>query len=119
MGSRRPDASDPDTRGNAAYPHDTGGQVRYQREAADDLYRGTGPLDYHGEPSMPHYPPGTSAPTHSDAIGRSAADYPTHYGTAVTDDIGHEPRQDSFPYGRPAGSRGVPSRHADPDASSG
>ena len=117
VGSRRPDASNPDTSGNAAYPHDTGGQVRYQREPADDLYRGAGPLDYHGEPSMPHYPPGTSAPTRSDALGRSAADYPAHYGTAVADDIGHEPPQDSFPYGRPPGSRRAPSRHADPDAS--
>jgi hypothetical protein len=118
-GSRRPDAPDPDTSGTAAYPHDTGGQVRYQRESADDLYRGTGSLDYRGEPPMPHYPPGTSAPSRSDALGRSAADYPAHYGTAVTDDIGHEPPQDSFPYGRPPGSRGAPSRHADPDASSG
>jgi hypothetical protein len=118
VGSRRPDASDPDTSGTAAYPHDTGGQVRYQREPAGDLYRGPDPLDYHGEPSMPHYPPRTSAPTHSDALGRSPADYPAHYGTAVTDDIGHEPREDSFPHDRPAGSRGARSRHAGPDASS-
>jgi hypothetical protein len=118
VGSRRPDASDPDTSGTAAYPHDTGGQVRYQREPAGDLYRGPDPLDYHGEPSMPHYPPRTSAPTHSDALGRSPADYPAHYGTAVTDDIGHEPREDSFPHDRPAGSRGARSRHAGPGASS-
>jgi hypothetical protein len=118
VGSRRPDASDPDTSGTAAYPHDTGGQVRYPREPAGDLYRGTDPLDYHGEPSMPHYPPGTSAPTSGDALGRTPADYPAHYSTAVTDDIAHEPRQDSFPHGRPAGSRGARSRHAGPDASS-
>jgi hypothetical protein len=118
MGSRRPDASDPDTSGTAAYPPDTGGQVNYQREPGGDQYRGTGPLDYDGEPSMPHYPPGTPAPTRSDALGRSPADYPAHYGTAVTDDIGHEPRQDSFPYGRPAGSRGTRSRRSDPGASS-
>ena len=116
VGSRHPDASDPDTSSNAAYPHDAGGQVNYRRESAGDLYQGTGPLDYHGEPSMPHYPPGTSAPTHSDGLGRSPADYPGNYGTAVTDDIGHEPRPDSFPYGRPAGSRGARTRHADPDA---
>jgi hypothetical protein len=118
VGSRRPDATDPDTSGTAAYPHDTGSQVNYRREPADDLYRGTGPLDYHGEPSMPHYPPGTSAPTSSDALGRSPADYPAHYGTALTDDIGYEPRQDSFPYGRPARSPGARSRHSDPGASS-
>jgi hypothetical protein len=115
-GSRRPDAPDPDTRGTAAYPRDTGGQVSYQREPASDLYRGTGPLDYHGEPSMPHYPPGTSAPTRSDALGRSPADYPAHYSAAVTDDIGQEPRQDSFRHGRSVGGHGAPSRHADPDA---
>jgi hypothetical protein len=115
---RRPDASDPDTSGTAAYPHDSGGQVNYRREPAGDLYRDTGPLDYHGEQSMPHYPPGTSAPTRSDPLGRSPADYQAHYGTAVTDDIGHEPRQDSLPYGRPAGSHGARSRHPGPDASS-
>jgi hypothetical protein len=118
VGGRRPDAPDPDTGGTTAYPHDTGGQVNYRREPAGDLYRGTGPLDYHGEPSMPHYPPETSAPSHSDALGGSPADYPAHYGTAVTDDIGHEPRRDSFPHGRPAGSRGARSRHAGPDSSS-
>jgi hypothetical protein len=116
VGGRRPGAPDLDTSGNAAYPHDTGGQVNYRREPAGDLYPGADPLDYHGEPSMPHYPPGTSAPTRSDGLGRSPADYPANYGTAVTDDIGHEPRQDSFPYGRPAGSRGARTRHADPDA---
>jgi hypothetical protein len=116
VGSRRSDASDPDTSRTAAYPHDTGGQVGYQREPVGDLYRGTGPLDYHDEPPMPHYPPGTSAPTSSDALSPSPADYRAHYGTAVTDDIGHEPRRDSFPYGRPTGSRGARSRHADPDA---
>jgi hypothetical protein len=116
VGSRRRDASDPGIRGDVAYPHDTGGQVSYQPEPASDLYQGTGPLDYPGEPSMPHYPPGTSAPSRGDALGRSPADYPAHYGTAVTDDIGHEPRQDSLRYGRPAASRRVPSRHGDPDA---
>jgi hypothetical protein len=116
VGSRRPDASDPGTRETAAYPRDTGGQVSYQREPASDLYRGTGPLDYPGEPSMPHYPPGTSAPTRSDALGRSPADYPAHYSAAVTDDFGQEPRQDSFRYGRSAGGHGAPSRHAHPDA---
>jgi hypothetical protein len=116
VGSRRPEASDPGTRETAAYPRDTGGQVSYQREPAGDLYRGTGPLDYPGEPSMPHYPPGTSAPARSDALGRSPADYPAHYSAAVTDDFGQEPRQDSFHYGRSAGGHGAPSRHADPDA---
>jgi hypothetical protein len=119
VGSRRPDASDPDTSGTAAYPHDTGGQVRYQREPADDLYRGTGPLDYHGEPSMPHYLPGSSASTRSDALNPSTGDYPANYGAAVTDDIGHEPRQDSFPYGGPRGSHGTPGRRVGPDAPSG
>ena len=116
VGGRRPGAPDPDTSGNAAFPHDTGGLDNYRRQPAGDLYRGTDPLDYHGERSTPHYPPGTSAPTRGDALGRSRVDYPAHYGTAVTDDIGHEPRQDSSPYGRPAGSRGARSRRADPDA---
>jgi hypothetical protein len=116
--SRRPDAADPDASGTAAYPQDTGGQVNYRREPAGDLYRGTGPLDYHGEPSMPHYPTGTPAPSRSDAAGRSPADYPAHYGAAVTDDIGHEPRPDSFSHGRSAGSHGARSRRAGPDSPS-
>ncbi len=115
---RRDDAPYPGPDNSAAYPHNTGGQVRYQGQPADDLYPGgTGPMDYQGEPSLPHYQPGTSAPPRGDALGRSTADYPAHYGTAVTDDIGHEPAQDSFPYRRPQSGHGGPNRRADPDAS--
>jgi hypothetical protein len=110
-------ASYPGPGGTAAYPHDTGRQARYPDELANDPYLGsTGPMDYPGEPSMPHYQPGTSAPAHDDALGRSTADYPAHYGTAVTDDISHEPALESPPHGRRRGSRGAANRHSDADS---
>ena len=91
----------PDRRGPADHPQDP-----YQ----------AGQADYRGEPPTSHYQPGSSASGDGDAPGRSAADYPAHYASTVTDDDPLGPSPDSFPYGRPPGARRAASRHAAPDA---
>ena len=91
----------PDHRGPADHPQDP-----YQ----------AGPVDYRGESPTSHYQPGSSASGDGDAPGRSAADYPAHYASTVTDDDPLGPSPDSFPYGRPPGARRAASRHAAPDA---
>jgi hypothetical protein len=102
----RSGASYPAPGDRGAYQRGTGQHGGYPGEPAGDPYLGgTGPLDYQDEPPMPYYPPGSSAPAHGDALGPSTADYPAHYGTAVTDDIGDERPADSFPYGRRPGNR--------------
>ena len=70
----------------------------------DDPY-GTGLMDYQDEPEPAYYPPGTSAPAHREAGGRSDTDYQAHYGGAVTDDIAPPPRRETSPYSRPPGNR--------------
>jgi hypothetical protein len=83
---------------------------------ADEPYLGgTGPMDFQAEPPPAHYPPGSSAPGHDGAPRRSTADYPAHYGAAVTDDIAASPPPESFPYGQPPGNRAPAGRPADPD----
>jgi hypothetical protein len=76
---------------------------------------GAAAADYRGE-SAPHYRPGTSAPGEPDAPVRSAADYPAHYASTVTDEVPSAPSAESFPYGQPPEGRRAPSRHAAPDA---
>ncbi len=102
-----PGASYPPAGASGPYPRSTG------REAlADDPYLGgTGPVDYPGS----HYPRGTSAPGHGDVRGQADADYPAHYGSAVTDDILPGAAPDSTPYDRPRGRRRAANRHAAPD----
>jgi hypothetical protein len=86
---------------SGAYPREPGRQAGYPGEAAGDPYLGgTGPMDYRGEPPVPHYQGGSSDPTRGDALGPSSADYPAHYGTAVPGDIEDERSADSFRYGR-------------------
>lgn len=118
--ARYPDGSGesyPGPGSTARYPQDTGSHGRYQDELANEPYLGsTGPMDYPGEPSMPHYDPGTSAPGHGDALDRSTADYPAHYGAAVTGDMSDEPALESPPHGRRRASRGPANRHSDADS---
>lgn len=70
----------------------------------DDPY-GTGLMDYQDAAEPAYYPPGTSAPAHREAGGRSDTDYQAHYGGAVTDDIAPPPRRETSPYSRPPGNR--------------
>jgi hypothetical protein len=91
----------PDRRGPADHPQDP-----YQ----------AGQADYRGESPTSHYQPGSSASGDGYAPGRSAADYPAHYASTVTDDDPLGPSPDSFPYARPPGTRRAASRHAAPDA---
>jgi hypothetical protein len=108
-----PAGSYPAAGDSGAYPRDTGRQAAYPGESPGDPYLGgTGPPDYQGEPPVSHYPRGSSAPSSApgaasrgDALGPSTADYPAHYGAAVTDDMGDEPPVESFPYQRHRGSR--------------
>ena len=108
-----PGGSYPGGGDGGTYPRGAGRQAAYPGEPAGDPYLGgTGPADYQGEPPVSHYPRGSSAPSSAlgaasrgDALGPSAADYPAHYGAAVTDDIGDEPPVESFPYQRRRGSR--------------
>jgi hypothetical protein len=109
-----PASSYPSPGDSGAYPQDTGGQAPYQGEPASDPYlAATGSMDYQGPAPVSHYPRGSSpprsaarsaqrpaprSPGHEDALGPTTADYPVHYGTAVTDDIGDEPPVESFPY---------------------
>jgi hypothetical protein len=90
-----------------------------RRDPADysrDPYRaGSGPVDYRDESPAPYYEPGSSAPGDGDAAGGSAADYPAHYASTVTDDDPLGAPADSFPYGRPPRARRAASRHAAPD----
>jgi hypothetical protein len=110
---RSPGGSYPGAGDSGTYPRDAGRQAAYPGEPAGDPYLGgTGPGDYQGEPPVSHYPRGSSAPSSAlgaasrgDALGPSTADYPAHYGAAVTDDIGDEPPVESFPYQRRRGSR--------------
>jgi hypothetical protein len=95
------------------------GSGRHPASHGGDPYPGvTGPMDYQDAPAS-YYQPGSSDPGDGDAPGRSEADYPAHYGSAVSDDTGQSPPPESFPYGRPPGNRGTTGRHADPDASFG
>jgi hypothetical protein len=108
-----PSGSYPAAGDSGAYPRGTGRQAAYPGEPAGDPYLGgTGPADYQGEPPVSHYPRGSSAPSSAlgaasrgDALGPSTADYPAHYGAAVTDDMGDEPPVESPPYQRRRGSR--------------
>ncbi len=112
-----PGASYPAAGDSGAYPQGTRREAAYPGEPAGDPYLGgTGPADYQGEPPVSHYPRGSSAPrdatssalgaaSRGDALGPSTADYPAHYGAAVTDDMGDEQPAESFPYQRRRGSR--------------
>jgi hypothetical protein len=107
-GSSYPGAGD-----SGAYPRGPGRQATYPGEPASDPYlAGTGPLDYPGEAPVSHYPGGSSASrsepssaAQSDPLGPSTADYPVHYGAALTDDMADEPPVESSPYQRRRGSR--------------
>jgi hypothetical protein len=106
---------------SGAYPQDTGRQAAYQGGPASDPYlAATGSMDYQGAAPGSHYPRGSSAPrsaprsarrpaprspSQQDAPGPTTADYPVHYGTAVTDDMGDEPPVESFPYQPRRGGR--------------
>jgi hypothetical protein len=106
---------------SAAYPQDSGREGAYQGGPASDPYLATtGSIDYQGAPPVSHYPRGSSAPRSAprsarrpaprspspqDAPGPTTADYPVHYGTAVTDDMGDEPPVESFPYQPRRGGR--------------
>ena len=97
----RPGARNPDHSASRPYSHGAGHAARHGGEVPDGPYLADpGPMDYQDEAPPAHYPAGT-APRHSDVDEPSAADYPAHYGTAVTDDAEHRPPPDSFPYGRP------------------
>jgi hypothetical protein len=108
-----PGSSYPGAGDSGAYPRGAGRQVAYPGEPASDPYlAGTGPMDYQGEVPASHYPGGSSAPrsgpgpaTQGDGPGPSTADFPVHYGAALTDDIADEPPVESFPYQRRRGSR--------------
>jgi hypothetical protein len=124
-----PGSSYPGAGDGGTYPRDTGHQGSYPGEPASDPYlTGTGPMDYQGEAPVSHYPGASSAPRSShrsdarsnrrsaprsgpgsapqgDALGPSTADYPVHYGAALTDDMADEPPLESFPYQPRRGSR--------------
>jgi hypothetical protein len=120
-----PGGSYPGAGDSGAYPRDTGHQGSYPGEPASDPYlTGTGPMDYQGEAPVSHYPGASSAPgsdarsnrrsaprsepgsvAQGDALGSSTADYPVHYGAALTDDMADEPPLESFPYQPRRGSR--------------
>jgi hypothetical protein len=103
------------------YPQDTGRRAAYQGEQGSDQYPpAAGSMDYQGAAPGSNYPRGSSAPrsaprsarrpaprspSQEDALGPTTADYPVHYGTAVTDDMGDEPPVESFPYQPRRGSR--------------
>jgi hypothetical protein len=92
---RDPRAADP-----RAVNHGAADPDRYP----DDPY-GTGLMDYQDAVAPAYYPPGTSAPAHSEAGGRSDTDYQAHYDGALTDDIAPRPRRETSPYSRPPGNR--------------
>jgi hypothetical protein len=110
-------ASYPGAGDSGAYPQDTGRQAAYPSEPPSDPYLvATGAMDYQGEPPVSHYPGGSPAPrsarraasrssAQDDALGPTTADYPVHYGAAVTDEMGDEPPVESFPYQPRRGSR--------------
>jgi hypothetical protein len=128
-----PGSSYPGAGDSGAYPRDTDHQGSYPGEPASDPYlTGTGPMDYQGEAPVSHYPDASSAPRsghrsgprsdarsnrrsaprsgpgsapQGDALGPSTADYPVHYGAALTDDMADEPPLESFPYQPRRGSR--------------
>ncbi len=124
-----PGSSYPGAGDSGAYPRGTGHQGSYPGEPASDPYlTGTGPMDYQGEAPVSHYPGVGSAPrsdarsdprsnprsaprsgpgsaAQGDALGPSTADYPVHYGAALTDDMADEPPLESFPYQPRRGSR--------------
>ncbi len=124
-----PGSSYPGPGDSGAYPRDTGHQGSYPGEPASDPYlTGTGPMDYQGEAPVSHYPGASSAPrsgtrsgprsnprsarrsgpgsaAQGDAVGPSTADYPVHYGAALTDDMADEPPLESFPYQPRRGGR--------------
>jgi hypothetical protein len=104
----------PDAGDSGTYPRGTGHQGSYPGDAASDPYlAGSGPMDYQAEAPVSHYPD-ASSPSRSnrrsaprsgpgpaaqgDALGPSTADYPVHYGAALTDDMADEPPLESFPY---------------------
>jgi len=96
----------------SSYPRDRRGPAVHPEGPYPDR---SGPVDYRGESPAGHYQPGSSAPGDDDALSRTAADYPAHYASTVTDDDPLGPSPDSFPYGRPPGPRRAASRHAAPD----
>jgi hypothetical protein len=128
-----PGDSYPGAGDSGTYPRGTGHQVSYPGEPASDPYLAdSGPMDYQGEAPVSHYPDVSSAPrsnprsnprpnprsnprsapgsgpgsaAQGDALGPSTADYPVHYGAALTDDIADEPPVESFPYQPRRGSR--------------
>jgi hypothetical protein len=90
---------------SVAYQRETGRQGGYPGEHASDPYLGgANPMHYQAEPPMPHYQAGRPGPARGDAPGAPTADYPAHYGGAVSDDIGDERpldrSGDPLPYGR-------------------
>jgi len=126
--------ADADVRGS--YPG-TGADVRgsYPGAAAEGPYPAPSDGSYPGPPpgapfpgadadadvrgAYPGGPPGGPSPTSSSPFaggaGRTAADYPAHYGAADGDDLLPSPPPESFPYGQPPSNRGPGGRHADPD----
>jgi hypothetical protein len=120
-----PGGSYPGAGDSGAYPRGTGHQGTYQGEPASDPYLvGTGPMDYQDEPPVSQYPGGSAAPRsgrrsaprsaprsgpgpapQGDPLGPSTADYPVHYGAALTDDMADEPPLESFPYQPRRGGR--------------
>jgi hypothetical protein len=119
----------PSRRGRPAqYP---AGQYDYQTSAADypaglpgtwggaDDGRypgGAGPVGERDPIPAAHYSHSSSVPRRGEGPGPTAADYPAHYGTAVTDDAADGFPPESFGYGQPAANRGAVTRHARPDA---
>jgi len=110
---------------SGAYPRGTGHQDWNPGEQASDPYLpGGGPMDYQGETPVSHYPGVSSVPrsnprssprsaprsgpgsaAQGDPLGPSTADYPVHYGAALTDDMADEPPLETFPYQPRRGSR--------------
>jgi hypothetical protein len=110
---------------SGTYPRSTGHQATYQGEPASDPYLvGTGPMDYQEEAPVSQYPGGSAPPRsgrrsaprsaprsgarqapQGDPLGPSTADYPVHYGAALTDDMADEPPVESFPYQPRRGGR--------------
>jgi hypothetical protein len=101
-----PDLPGPGHEPGPVYPRHAAGQDRYQDVGAGDPYLDdAGRMDYRDAPDPAYYPLGSSAPTGDDPRGRTEADYPAHYGTAVTDDNVPGLPEESFPYDRRPGNR--------------
>ena len=120
-----PDDSYPGAGDSGTYPRGTGQQAWNPGEPPSDPYlAASDPMDYPGEAPVSHYPGASSVPRSNsrpnprsargsgpgpapqgDALGPSTADYPVHYGAALTDDMADEPPLESFPYQPRRGSR--------------